>query len=271
MSSKSARLQTSLETSSAPAIIEKRLSKCPRSSTAGTTLGRGPRPVTPPASVASVEEDVVLMPVDSNDNTSRPLLLENRLMVAVGLLEAGMTSVDPLLPAKMGELLGMQTFTRLDALDFVVGRYVLVSSDDEWELTKTLFWVFEGNNPLQTEPFHHQDGSLMGNLWWRAGVLRGGHLAKSKEVMYRVLKNRSFIWATPLISVWPPPLVIGLGIVENTVWCFELTNHDTEHSVLVVLAKQLEPKYCGYFYAKVCDGWLSYELILINGIMVAGQ
>jgi hypothetical protein len=153
----------------------------------------------------------------------------------------------------------MQISSQLDPLDFVVGRYALASSDDEWDLAKQLYKSFEGGNQPQGEAFVSLDGTPLGNLWWRSGVSRTGHLAKNKEVAYRVHKNRSFIWALPVISVWPPPLLLGPGVAENTVWVFELKDTDSEHSTLRALAKLLESHYDGYFFAEVCDSELICE------------
>lgn len=61
------------------------------------------------------------------------------MVVGVGKLLAEKCMVDTSLMAKMGELLDMQITSQLDAMDFVVGRYVLASRDGEWELTKTSF------------------------------------------------------------------------------------------------------------------------------------
>jgi hypothetical protein len=195
--------------------------------------------------------------MEVGDEASHPPLLENCLMVEIGSVKAGMCAVDPEVMRKMGELLGMQITSQLDPLDFVVGRYALASPDDEWDLTKQLFKSFEGGNLPQGEAFTCLDGSSFGNLWWRSGVSRTGHLAKNKEVAYRVHKNRSFIWALPVISVWPPPLMLGPGVADNTIWGFELKDPSSEHTTLRALAKLLESHYDGYFFAKVCDGGLT--------------
>jgi hypothetical protein len=222
-------------------------------------------PVMPAVSIASVDADVELTDADS----AQPLLFEARHIVVVGDLTAGNSLVHPEVLGKMGELLNMQISSQLNALDFVVGRYVLASSDDQWELTKVLMKSFEGCNLPQSQPFCHEDGSALGMLWWRTGGSRVGHLAKTKESVYRVWKSRSFIWATPLISVWPPPIVAGPGIIENTVWTLQLKCADTEQSALRAIARQLESRYVGAFFAKVCDGMLQGNPLLTS--LVADQ
>lgn len=251
MPSSSAKPRVATKDSS-PADAERGRKRARRTTIGPTDVA--PSPVVPAVSVASVDADVELM--DAEANADQSLLFDSRLIVAVGNLTAGNSWVDPEVLKKMGELLDMQISSRLNLLDFLVSRYVLASSEDQWELTKVLMKSFEGGNLPQSVPFCHQDDSPLGIMWWRPGVSRAGHLAKNKEAVYRVWKNRSFIWATPLVSVWPPPIVAGPGIVENTIWALELKCHDTEHAALRVIGRQLESRFVGAFFAMVCDSGL---------------
>lgn len=214
----------------------------------------------PAVSVASIDADVELM--DAEGDATRPLQYESRSIVVIGTLTAGNSLVNPEVLGKMGELLDMQVSSQLSILDFVVGRYVLASSDDQWELIKAIQKAMEGGHLPQQLPFSSEDDAPLGILWWRAGGSRAGHLVKSKESAYRVWKGRSFIWAAPLVSVWPPPLVAGPGIVENTVWVLQLKCADTEQSALRVIARQLEARFIGAFFAVVCDGDLCETTLL---------
>jgi len=102
-------------------------------------------------SVASVQMDVE-SDTEGGD-AGRPPPLEDRLMVQIGDLKAGSCAVDPEILTKMAELLGMQVSAHLDVLDFVVGRYALGNTDDEWDLTKQLYKGFEGGNLPRSEAF----------------------------------------------------------------------------------------------------------------------
>jgi hypothetical protein len=209
--------------------------------------------VTPAVSVASVDADVVAM--DDKDEASRPSPFEYSLMAEIGKLATQRCLVNPEAIKKMSELLLMQLTSRWNSMDFVVGTQVLATTDDR-DSWKGIYRSFEDvGTPLMQE-FRHVDGSPFGSIYWREGVTGSNHLGKNKDGTLKVWKNRSFSWTTPIATIWPPPLVAGPGISENTLWSFEVKDHGAEQGTLRAMAHLLGARYDGAFFAKVCDGEL---------------
>jgi hypothetical protein len=167
--------------------------------------------------VSVASVDADVVAMDDKDEASRPSPFEYSLMVEIGKLATQRCLVNPEAIKKMSELLLMQLTSRWNSMDFVVGTQVLATTDNR-------------------------------DSW---ELTKG--IYKSFEDVGML---RSFSWTTPIATIWPPPLVAGPGISENTLWSFEVKDHGAEQGTLRAMAHLLGARYDGAFFAKVCDGEL---------------
>jgi hypothetical protein len=147
--------------------------------------------------------------------------------------------------------LDLQRTKKIHVYDFILERRLLASPADELKLSKLLSDAYKGDSKPLAEEIQFGNETLLGTLLWRTRASSGGHLAQSTEGADRDLYNRSFAWAVPLSSVWPPPLAMGPEAIDNIMWEFELRNRDSEHTTLRTLTEQLEDVYRGAFFTKV--------------------
>ena len=152
---------------------------------------------------------------------------------------------------RIAGLLGLCVTKGIHVFDFILERRLLANSADELQLTRLLSDSFKGDSKPLEEELQFGDDALLGTLHWRTRASPKGHLVQGIEGNIRDLHNRSFIWAVPLISVWPPPLTMGPDVKDNILWEFELQNQATEQKALETLAGQLENDYRGAFFAMV--------------------
>jgi hypothetical protein len=132
---------------------------------------------------------------------------------------------------------------------------LLAEPADDLKLSKLLSDSHKGESKPQEEEIYLGNKSLRGTVYRRSeSVKGGGHLAQSMEGVDRELNCRSFGWTVPLISVWPPPLMLSLEAQDNVMWEFELQDKTQGYDALSGLAETLDTdRYCGAFFVKVCN------------------
>jgi hypothetical protein len=154
---------------------------------------------------------------------------------------------------RIAKLLSQQSEKKVHPCDVILERRLLANPADDLRLSKLLSDSYKGDSKPQEEEVDLGDQSVLGTLHWRTKVSTGGHLTQNMEGTDRDINSRSFAWAVPLVSVWPPPLTMGPNALDNIMWEFMLGNQDPEFNALGALADQLDKdRYCGVFFAKVC-------------------
>jgi hypothetical protein len=133
----------------------------------------------------------------------------------------------------------------------------LANLADKLQLTRLLSDSFKVYSKPLKEELQFGNNELLRALYWRTWASPKGHLVQNIKGNTQDLHNYSFIWAVPLILVWPPPLIIGLDVKHNMLWEFELQNLATKYTALETLAEQLMDNYQGVFFAIVCTNPLS--------------
>jgi hypothetical protein len=164
---------------------------------------------------------------------------------SIGIWDTGFLT--PLDFTYLGQALERAHESQLNPRDMVITCRVLTSATDCWDLTKLLTRTFEGN----TSPEKHELEENRHTLYYRATSASSGCLAKDMNTITRSVKNRSFAWSAPLVSVWPPPLSLDATANSAVVWDFELENKDDEDAALSLLNNRLCTQFQGAFFALV--------------------
>jgi hypothetical protein len=135
----------------------------------------------------------------------------------------------------------------------VLEQRLLAVPEDELALYNAVNSMFKGGTKPMVEDIELGSDMMQGTLYWRSSKTSAtGHLAQGMEIVDRDTQHRSFTWVAPLSSTWPPPLTLSTEVADNMVWDFRLQEGETGHSALFALAEQLDKRYCGAFFAKVC-------------------
>ncbi|KAH9956757.1 hypothetical protein BJV74DRAFT_800123 [Russula compacta] len=125
---------------------------------------------------------------------------------------------------------------QVSPLDIVFGQYLLATPEDPWPILKQLYQVFGGQ------------------IWaWEVKPAKKNAptLVKMKELAYRVMEDWSFIWVTPLITIWPPPFTTGLEQDHDLTWCIVLEEKHPESEVIWVLVDHLKGEAVGACFVVV--------------------
>jgi hypothetical protein len=136
----------------------------------------------------------------------------------------------------------------VDMRDVCMSLPILATPADSWDLVKLIQRAFEGASI--PEGVNLEDQAV--SLWYRRTTTKAGCLFKTLEPVTRTFKGRSFLWAAPLISIWPPPIVLNTTRNSAVVWTFELADEDRELPAIRTIGNYLAEKYMGYFFAAVC-------------------
>ena len=153
---------------------------------------------------------------------------------------------------RIAELFSQQSLNKVHPYDVILERRLLANPADDLKLSKSLTDTYKGDSKPLEEEVDLGENTVLGTLHWRTKASSGGHLAQHMEGTDRDILCRSFAWAVPLITVWPPPLVAGPEASDNTLWEFQLRNRDLGHNALSALAEQFgKDGYSGAFFAKV--------------------
>ena len=153
---------------------------------------------------------------------------------------------------RLAELLSLQNSSKVHPYDIILERRLLANPADDLKLSNQISTSFKGDS----KPLEHEIElgceSVRGTLHWRAQPPTGGHLIHTMEGTDCDILCRSFAWAVPLITIWPPPLVLGPDASENVYWELELQGSESGPEALTSVAKRLDDdQYCGALFAKV--------------------
>jgi hypothetical protein len=227
--------------------IEKRVFKKP------------PTVIVPGGSSSRLSTVTVAAPTPPPNNVQ----FESKNIIAIfGSLSPENSMLDSDTLFRITELLGIQGNKKIDPLDFLIERHLLADPTDDLRLSKLISDTFKGNSKPSEEEISLGSKSLLGTLHWRNQATTRGHLAPNMEGVDRELQSRSFAWAVPLITTWPPPLSMGSDATDNKLWEFKLQDCDLEHDALKSLVEQLEEDDRGVFFAKVCNSWQEASLYM---------
>ena len=175
-----------------------------------------------------------------------------RFLYPVGELSEPMTWAPIGMYQDFAKFLHLAGLRQVPPLDIVVGRYLLATPDDAWPILKQLYQAFGGS--LQPVTLRYEKDGFLAQIWARETKpvkKNAPTLVKSKELTYRVLEDRSFIWAIPLITIWPPPFTTGVERHHDLGWHITLEDKHPESEVIRVLAEHLEGEAVGAFFAVV--------------------
>jgi hypothetical protein len=173
------------------------------------------------------------------------------MIIPFGDLSDKTTALETLF--RIAELLSLQKFKNVHPYDVILERRLLADPADDLKLSKLLSDSHKGESKPQEEGLWLGNKSLRGSVYRRSeSVKGGGHLAQSMEGIDRKINCRSFGWTVPLISVWPPLLMLSLEAQDNVMWEIELQDKMLGYDALSNLAAQLDTdRYCGAFFVKV--------------------
>jgi hypothetical protein len=225
--------------------------------TPGASSTRIPRPVTTPVASSSAAAASVTTPIVAPALAAPPAPPPKRtkveysgLVVTIGTLVA--ETLAPGTFFRIAERLAHQHANGIHPYDVVLERRLLANPTDDLKLSLSISNTYKGDSKPLEEEIDLGSDSVLGTLHWRTRKPTGGHLAQGNEGTDRDIDSRSFAWAVPLSTTWPPPLIMGPKASDNTVWEFELQSHENEQETLDKLADQLDSeRYCGLFFAKV--------------------
>lgn len=131
-----------------------------------------------------------------------------------------------------------------------LARFLHATPDDEMDTIQAVQKCF-GSGPLPEQRSYATAPPI--GLWIRKG--QGEKEAKRAPKLlngvadnqWRGVKDRSFtMFATP-VALWPPPLWLGPGTVESTIWGFDVKKEYDEEVVIGALQDALSRSFVGIF------------------------
>jgi hypothetical protein len=197
------------------------------------TIEREETPQSDSATVPAVSREPSATLDDDAMDTYTPSTIEDgSLIVPIGDTTALATYIDLDAILHMGHLLCQQTEGGYNMLDFIVTQRILACEEDALPLQHQLVSKFTGpREPVQYR-YHRRGEEIAGDMYSHPGVSKSGHLMQSKDVATRSIRQRSFLWACPIATVWPPPLTMDTERPSNLLWSFELNDPSTEMEAL---------------------------------------
>jgi hypothetical protein len=185
-------------------------------------------------------------------DTPAPSIPEtDSLAVQFGTVPTETMFINPDVISQMAQLLQEQIEGGHNMLDYIVTMRVLATKDDELPLQTQLTAKFAGEKEPERAKYLRHGDEVAGDLFWRPGVSKSGHLLLAKTMTFRVIKQRSFLWASAIALVWPPPLVMHRDQTANLIWSFELKDPRSETEALQTIGETLSEFSFGYFFAMV--------------------
>jgi hypothetical protein len=178
---------------------------------------------------------------------------EYRNLIAIfGGLSTKISTLGPEPLFRIAQSLSYQQQNEIDPRNVVFGQRLLAVPEDELALHNAIMMTFKGGIMPIIENISMASETTTGTLYWRSTKSPNGYLVQSLEVADRDTQRCLFARVTPLSTVWPPPIILSAEVSDNTVWDFRLREGEMGHNALLAIAQQLDKRYCGAFFTKVC-------------------
>jgi hypothetical protein len=152
---------------------------------------------------------------------------------------------------------------KLPLENICIARFLHATPDDETETSHAVQKCF-GAGALPTCQWYNEEATLT-CIWSRkgAGVKEAKRAPKLlggvADIQWRGIKDRSFVmFATP-VALWPPPLLLGPGSFDSTIWGFDVKKESDEQVVIGALKDALSQSFFGVF-CRVVSHQLSPQL-----------
>lgn len=184
-----------------------------------------------------------VMSVDFETSREQVAILINEEAMKQGLTW-GETFFDELLTS-VGEFVQK----KLPLENVCIARFLNATPDDETESLQAVQKCF-GAGALPTCSWY-KDEVTQTCIWTRKGM--GEKEAKRAPKLlngvvdnqWRGVKDRSFVmFATP-VALWPPPMLLGPGALDSTIWGFDVRKESNEQVVIGALKDALSRTFFG--------------------------
>lgn len=178
---------------------------------------------------------------------------EYRTLIAIfGGLSTKHSTLGPEPLFQIAQSLSYQQRMEIDPRNVVFGQRLLAVPEDELALYNAINATFKGGFMPVIKDISMASDTTTETLYWRSAKSPNGYLVQSMEIANRDTQRRSFAWVALLTAVWPPFIMLSAKVSDNTVWDFRLREGETGCSALLAIAQQLDKRYYGAFFAKVC-------------------